>query len=100
MGLLIVEAGNFSGRNAAPDPRIAADAPSARRLFAEWPTANVVAGAEIADALPFPSAKEIRSGPGPTDKRKLDEYLSSIPRGRTPVGKTQQHNAQIDPHKD
>src|SRR5262249_14942295 len=33
---LVVAAGNFA--NGAPDPRVAADVASARKLFAEWPT--------------------------------------------------------------
>lgn len=56
--LLTVQAGNFGGDAAAShaDPHMAADVASARRLFAEWPTPIVVAGAEVGAALPFPCA--------------------------------------------
>ena len=52
--LLTVDAGDFAG--GSPDPHIKADVASARRLFAEWPTPIVAAGAEVGAALPFPCA--------------------------------------------
>jgi hypothetical protein len=56
--LLAVDAGDFAG-GADPhpaDPHIKSDIASARKLFAEWPTPIVAAGAEVGAALPFPSA--------------------------------------------
>src|SRR5262249_49054503 len=37
---------------------------------------------------------------GPTDKRKLDEYLSSIREVETQLARAEKDNAQIDPHMD
>ncbi len=52
IGALILGAGDFSGK--AVDPRIKADVPAARRIFAEWPTPIVVVGREAGDAVPYP----------------------------------------------
>ena len=52
IGALILGAGDFSGN--AIDPRIKADVPAARRIFAEWPTPIVVIGREAGDAMPYP----------------------------------------------
>jgi hypothetical protein len=41
---------------AAGDSYIKADIAAAKKLFAEWPTPIVVAGAEVGEALPFPGA--------------------------------------------
>ena len=40
------------------------------------------------------------AGLGPTDKRKLDEYLSSIREIERQIEKAENDNAQIDPHMD
>src|ERR1019366_8401337 len=42
--------------------------------------------------------KKLESGLGPTDRRKLDEYLSSIREVERQLEKAEQDNAQIDPH--
>jgi inosine-uridine nucleoside N-ribohydrolase len=51
---LVVAGGAFPSGSA--EPRIKADVAAARKLFAEWPTPVVVAGAEVGTALPFPGA--------------------------------------------
>jgi hypothetical protein len=51
---LIITAGSLPA--GPPDPAIAADVASARRIFAEWPTPIVVVGAEVGEALPYPGA--------------------------------------------
>jgi len=51
---LVAAVGNFA--SGAADPRILADVPSAKRLFAEWPTPVFVAGSEIGEGLKFPAA--------------------------------------------
>jgi len=51
---LAVAAGSYpEGR---PDFNIKADVAAARRLFAEWPTPIVAAGAEVGATLPFPGS--------------------------------------------
>jgi len=52
--VLVLAAGAYPDGPA--DPRIAADLPAARHLFAEWPTPIVVAGTELAQLLTFPAA--------------------------------------------
>src|SRR6266550_8847452 len=42
--------------------------------------------------------KKLESGLGPTDKRKLDEYLSSIREVERQLEKAERDNSQIDPH--
>jgi len=42
--------------------------------------------------------KKLESGLGPTDRRKLDEYLSSIREVERQLTKAENDNAQIDPH--
>jgi hypothetical protein len=44
--------------------------------------------------------KKLESGLGPTDRRKLDEYLSSIREVERQLEKAEKDNAQIDPHMD
>jgi hypothetical protein len=44
--------------------------------------------------------KRLESGLGPTDRRKLDEYLSSIREIERQIAKAEQDNAQIDPKMD
>jgi len=48
---LVAAAGAFP--NGPPETSIASDVAAARKLFAEWPTAIVVSGTEVGDALPF-----------------------------------------------
>jgi hypothetical protein len=52
--LLIVAAGAYPEGSA--DPRVKADVPAAKRLFAEWPTPIVAVGTEVGEGLPFPGA--------------------------------------------
>jgi hypothetical protein len=42
----------------------------------------------------------LESGLGPTDKRKLDEYLTSIRAVETQLERAEKDNKQIDPHMD
>jgi hypothetical protein len=44
--------------------------------------------------------KKLELGLGPTDRRKLDEYLSSIREVERQLEKAEKDNAQIDPHMD
>ncbi len=44
--------------------------------------------------------RTLEGGLGPTDKRKLDEYLSSIRQVERQIEKAETDNAQIDPHMD
>ncbi len=44
--------------------------------------------------------RTLESGLGPTDKRKLDEYLSSIREVERQIAKAENDNAQVDPHMD
>jgi hypothetical protein len=44
--------------------------------------------------------KKLESGLGPTDRRKLDEYLSSIREVERQLEKAESDNAHIDPHMD
>ena len=51
---LVMTAGSFPA--GPPDPAIAADVASARKIFSDWPTPIVVVGAEVGEALPYPGA--------------------------------------------
>lgn len=42
--------------------------------------------------------KRLEAQVGPSDRRKLDEYFTSIREVETRIGKAEQENAQIDPH--
>src|ERR1017187_5869657 len=42
--------------------------------------------------------RKLETGLGPTDRRKLDEYLSSIREVERQIERTENTNAQIDPH--
>jgi hypothetical protein len=42
--------------------------------------------------------RKLQSGLGPTDRRKLDEYLSSIREVERQIERAEQDNRQIDPH--
>lgn len=42
--------------------------------------------------------KKLEAGLGPTDRRKLDEYLSSIREIERQIDRTEKENEQIDPH--
>src|SRR5689334_6277592 len=44
--------------------------------------------------------KKLEGGLGPTDRRKLDEYLSSIREVERQLERAERDNAQIDPHMD
>ena len=44
--------------------------------------------------------KKLQSDLGPTDRRKLEEYLSSIREIERQIEKAEKDNAQIDPHMD
>ena len=43
-------------------------------------------------------AKKLESPVGPSDRRKLDEYFTSIREVETRIGKVEKENRQIDPH--
>jgi hypothetical protein len=51
---LVVALGAFP--SGAPDAALASDVASARKVFADWPTPIVAAGAELGAALPYPGA--------------------------------------------
>ena len=51
---LVIAGGAFPQGPA--QPQVQADLPASRKLFAEWPTPIVAAGAEVGAALPFPGA--------------------------------------------
>ncbi len=51
---LVVAAGAFP--SGGPDASLGSDVQAARRLFAEWPTPIVAAGAEVGTALAYPAA--------------------------------------------
>src|SRR6202163_2581894 len=44
--------------------------------------------------------RKLETNLGPTDRRKLDEYLSSIREIELQISKAEKDNAQIDPHMD
>jgi hypothetical protein len=50
---LVLASGAFG--SSAIDPAIKADVAAARKVFADWPTPIVVAGAEVGEALPYPA---------------------------------------------
>lgn len=52
---LVLALGAF-GQGAAADASVKSDIAAARKLFAEWPTPIIVAGAEVGAALPYPGA--------------------------------------------
>lgn len=52
--LLVVAAGRFAAGK--PEAAIRADIPAAKQVFAKWPTPIVAVGAELGEAIPFPSA--------------------------------------------
>ena len=52
--VLTIAGGRFEGN--AADPVIRADVPGYRRLLSEWPGRIVMAGAELNEALPFPTS--------------------------------------------
>ena len=52
--VLAIAAGRFDGGGS--DSVVRADVAGFRKLLAEWPSAVVMAGAELSDALPFPGA--------------------------------------------
>lgn len=76
------------------------------RLFGSGPTLSPEARARRArlqkSILDFVSedTRKLQSGLGPTDRRKLDEYLTSIRAIETQIAKAEHDNAQIDPRMD
>jgi hypothetical protein len=74
------------------------------RLFGEDAEMTPQARALRADlrqsVLDFVSddAKKLESTVGPSDRRKLDEYFTSIREVETRIGKVEKENRQIDPH--
>jgi hypothetical protein len=76
------------------------------RLFGEGPVLSPEARARQAkyrrSILDFVTAdtKKLEADLGPTDRRKLDEYLSSIREVELQLEKAEKSNAQIDPHMD
>jgi inosine-uridine nucleoside N-ribohydrolase len=53
--LLSVMAGNFAATDRTKEYNVFIDAPSARQLFAEWPTPIVASGFEIGRVIKFPA---------------------------------------------
>jgi hypothetical protein len=76
------------------------------RLFGDGtvlsPEARVAQAAERRSILDFVmgDTQKLKSGLGPTDKRKLDEYLSSIREVERQIEKASKDNKQIDPKMD
>lgn len=76
------------------------------RLFGEGPVLSPEARARQAkyrrSILDFVTAdtKKLEQDLGPTDRRKLDEYLSSIRAVELQLEKAERDNRQIDPHMD
>jgi hypothetical protein len=76
------------------------------RLFGEGPVLSPEARARQAkyrrSILDFVTAdtRKLEADLGPTDRRKLDEYLSSIREVELQLEKAERSNAQIDPHMD
>jgi len=73
------------------------------RLFGDGnvlsPAARLAQAAERRSILDFVmgDTQKLKSGLGPTDRRKLDEYLSSIREVERQIEKAAKDNAQIDP---
>jgi inosine-uridine nucleoside N-ribohydrolase len=70
--LLSMMAGDF--QKPRPEFNVATDIPSARRLFAEWPTPIVVSGFEIGSALLFPASSVERDFAYVPDHPVADAY--------------------------
>jgi len=76
------------------------------RLFGDGtvlsPEARLIQAKERRSILDFVmgDAQKLQTGLGPTDRRKLDEYLSSIREVERQIEKASKDNAQIDPHMD
>ncbi len=76
------------------------------RLFGDGtalsPEARVAQAAERRSILDFVmgDTQKLKSSLGPTDRRKLDEYLSSIREVERQIDKASKDNAQIDPKMD
>ena len=77
IGALILGAGDFSGNGV--DPRIKADVPAARRVFAEWPSPIVVVGREAGDAVPYPGAGIAADFAWATTHPIVEAYKASKP---------------------
>ncbi len=73
------------GRGAELDPEGRAREAKYRRSILDFVTADT---------------KKLERDLGPTDRRKLDEYLSSIREVEQQLEKAERDNAQIDPHMD
>ncbi|MEY4545114.1 MAG: hypothetical protein RL685_1309 [Pseudomonadota bacterium] len=57
---LVLAVGAFPGNpipGGGAEPSVASDVPAARRLLAEWPTPVLAVGAEVGEALRYPSAR-------------------------------------------
>jgi hypothetical protein len=76
------------------------------RLFGDGavmsPEARVLQAKERRSILDFVmgDAQKLQANLGPTDRRKLDEYLSSIREVEGQIEKASREDAQIDPHMD
>jgi hypothetical protein len=76
------------------------------RLFGDGtvlsPEARRAQAAERRSILDFVTGdtQKLKAGLGPTDRRKLDEYLSSVREVERQIEKAAQDNAQIDPQMD
>ena len=76
------------------------------RLFGDGvaltPEAKAAQAKQRRSILDFVMAdtKKLQMGLGPTDKRKLDEYLGSIREVEMQLERAEKENAEIDPHMD
>ncbi|SRR5579871_29549 len=76
------------------------------RLFGDGaeltPEARALQARNRRSILDFVSSdtKRLETGLGPSDRRKLDEYLTSIREVETRISRAEKDNAQIDPHMD
>jgi inosine-uridine nucleoside N-ribohydrolase len=70
--LLSIAAGSFAG--SAPEPKIKADIPAAKKLFAEWPTPIVAVGSEIGEAIRYPASSIEKDFAWAKDHPVVDAY--------------------------
>jgi hypothetical protein len=75
---LVVALGNY-GSGGAADPRVKADLAAARKLFAEWPTLIVAAGAELNATVTFPAAAIDKDFAWAPEHPLVDAYHAASP---------------------
>ncbi|MBS1854180.1 MAG: hypothetical protein JST11_02355 [Acidobacteria bacterium] len=74
---LVTTLGNYAG--GAADPRVLADLPAARKVFAEWPSPIVAAGGELDAAVRFPGASIAKDFAWTADHPLVDAYRAASP---------------------